>query len=161
VRRRSGVLTPPAVCRAVDGHRPPYRDRVEGRLVLLAGQIADSNRPDQLPRPIDLSLVDGDTEISAVQTNEFGEFQCTFDRRNDLRCCRARGRRASPLPLDVLFQPSHSREVLVSLIRKGLDDEAPPIVPTDFHSAACRAPARDDTRAVPPNSGSSCEREGC
>jgi hypothetical protein len=73
---------------------------------LLAGQIADSSRPDQLPRRIDLSLVDGDTEISAFQTNEFGEFQCTFDRRKDLTLLLALEGRDIALPLETLFTPS-------------------------------------------------------
>jgi len=73
---------------------------------LLAGQIADSNRPEQLPRPIDMSLVQGDTEISAFQTNEFGEFQCTFDRRSDLTLLFALEGGEVALPLDVLFNPS-------------------------------------------------------
>ena len=73
---------------------------------LLAGQIADSSQPDQLPRPIELSLVEGDTEISAFQTNEFGEFQCTFDRRPDLTLLFALEGGDVALPLDVLFNPS-------------------------------------------------------
>ena len=72
----------------------------------LAGQIADSSRPDQMPRRIDLSLVDGATEISAFQTNEFGEFQCTFDRRDDLTLLFALESGEVALPLDVLFNPS-------------------------------------------------------
>jgi hypothetical protein len=73
---------------------------------LLAGQIADSSRPDQLPRPIELSLVEGDTEISAFQTNEFGEFQCTFDRRSDLTLLFALEGGEVALPLDTLFNAS-------------------------------------------------------
>jgi len=73
---------------------------------LLAGQIADSSRPDQLPRKIDLALVDGDREISAFQTNEFGEFQCTFDRRKDLTLLLALDSGAIALPLESLFTPS-------------------------------------------------------
>ena len=72
----------------------------------LAGQIADSSRPDQLPRPIELSLVEGDTEISAFQTNEFGEFQCTFDRRRDLTLLFALEGGEVALPLDTLFNSS-------------------------------------------------------
>jgi hypothetical protein len=75
---------------------------------LLAGQIADSSRPDQLPRPIEISLVQRDTEISAFRTNEFGEFQCTFDRRNDLTLLFALEGGDVALPLDVLFSPSTS-----------------------------------------------------
>jgi hypothetical protein len=75
---------------------------------LLAGQIADSNRPDQLPRPIDMSLVQGDNEISAFRTNEFGEFQCMFDRRSDLTLLFALEGGEVALPLDVLFNPSTS-----------------------------------------------------
>jgi hypothetical protein len=73
---------------------------------MLAGQIADSSRPDQLPRRIELSLVEGDTEISAFQTNEFGEFQCTFDRRSDLTLLFALEGGEVALPLDTLFTPS-------------------------------------------------------
>jgi hypothetical protein len=73
---------------------------------LLAGQIADSSRPDQLPRKIDLCLVDGDRELSAFQTNEFGEFQCTFDRRKDLTLLLALESGAVALPLEALFNPS-------------------------------------------------------
>lgn len=74
---------------------------------LLAGQIADSSRPDQLPRRIDLALVDGETEISAFQTNEFGEFQCAFDRRKDLTLLLALDGSEVALPLETLFAPSH------------------------------------------------------
>jgi hypothetical protein len=73
---------------------------------LLAGQVADSSRPDQPPQPIDLSLVEGDTELSTFQTNQFGEFQCTFDRRNDLTLLFALESGDVALPLDVLFNPS-------------------------------------------------------
>jgi len=75
---------------------------------LLAGQVADSSRPDQLPRPIEMSLVQGDSEISAFKTNEFGEFQCTFDRRNDLTLLFALESGDVALPLDALFTPSSS-----------------------------------------------------
>ena len=74
---------------------------------LLAGQIADSSRPDQLPRAIELCLVDGDREISTFQTNEFGEFQCTFDLRKNLTLLFALESGAIALPLDVLFNPSN------------------------------------------------------
>jgi len=73
---------------------------------MLAGQIADSSRPDQLPRRIDLSLVDGDTEINAFQTNEFGEFQCTFDRGKDLTLLFNLESGEVALPLDPLFNPT-------------------------------------------------------
>jgi hypothetical protein len=76
---------------------------------LLAGQVADSGRPDRLPRPIALSLVEGDTEISALQTNEFGEFQCTFDRRKDLTLLLTLESGEVALPLDVLFNPTSSK----------------------------------------------------
>jgi hypothetical protein len=72
---------------------------------LRAGQIADSSRPDRLPCRIDLSLVEGGTEISAFQTNEFGEFQCTFDRRKDLTLLFNLESGEVALPLDVLFNP--------------------------------------------------------
>jgi hypothetical protein len=75
---------------------------------LLAGQIADSARPDQAPHAIDLCLVDGDREISAFRTNQFGEFQCSFDRRQNLTLLFALEGGAISLPLDVLFAPSNS-----------------------------------------------------
>jgi hypothetical protein len=73
----------------------------------LAGQVADSSRPDRLPQPIELSLVDGATEISAFRTNEFGEFQCTFDRRKGLMLLFAVDSGVIALPLDLLFTPSN------------------------------------------------------
>jgi hypothetical protein len=73
---------------------------------LLAGQIADSNRPEQAPTPIALSLVDGDTEISTFRTNEFGEFQCMFDRRSHLTLLIALESGEVALPLDGLFNQS-------------------------------------------------------
>jgi hypothetical protein len=73
---------------------------------LLAGQIADSNRPDQLPRPIDLSLLEGDTEIGALQTNEFGEFECSFDGRKNLTLRFNLESGDVAVPLDVLFDPT-------------------------------------------------------
>ena len=73
---------------------------------LLTGQVADSNRPDQLPRAIELCLIDGDREISTFQTNEFGEFQCTFDLRKNLTLLFAIESGAIAVPLDVLFNPS-------------------------------------------------------
>ena len=73
---------------------------------LLAGQVADSNRPDQLPQSIELCLIDGDKEISTFKTNEFGEFQCTFDLRKNLTLLFAIESGAIALPLDVLFNPS-------------------------------------------------------
>lgn len=74
---------------------------------LLAGQVADSSCPDRLLRRVELSLVDGDAEISTFQTNEFGEFQCTFDRRKDLTLLFSLESGAIALPLDVLFDPSN------------------------------------------------------
>jgi anti-sigma factor RsiW len=73
---------------------------------LLAGQIADSSQPHQLPRRIDLSLVEGDTEIHSLQTNEFGEFQCTFEHRKDLTLLLNLEIGEVALPLDVLFSSS-------------------------------------------------------
>jgi hypothetical protein len=73
---------------------------------LLAGQIADRSRPDQLPRTVGLCLVDGDREISVFHTNQFGEFQCTFDRRKDLTLLLALDTGAIALPLESLFTPS-------------------------------------------------------
>lgn len=72
----------------------------------LAGQVADTDRPDQPPRPVDLSLVEGDTEIRAFQTNAHGEFQCTFDRRRDLTLLFTLEGGEVALPLDMLFNPS-------------------------------------------------------
>jgi hypothetical protein len=72
----------------------------------LAGQIADSSRPEQLPRPIELSLVEGDTEISTFRTNEFGEFQCTVDCRGTLTLLFALEGGQVALPLDTLLNPS-------------------------------------------------------
>jgi hypothetical protein len=74
---------------------------------LLAGQIADNSCPDHLPHRVELSLVHGDTAVSTFQTNEFGEFQCAFDRRKDLTLLFSLEIGAIALPLDVLFDPSN------------------------------------------------------
>jgi hypothetical protein len=74
---------------------------------LLTGQIADSSCPDRLPKNVELSLVDGTAEPSTFYTNEFGEFQCTFDRRKGLTLLFSLESGAVALPLDVLFNPSH------------------------------------------------------
>jgi len=73
----------------------------------LTGQIVDRTRPDQMPRRIELALVEGDAEISVFQTNAFGEFQCSFDRRRDLTLLFALESGEVALPLDVLFNTSN------------------------------------------------------
>ena len=73
---------------------------------LLHGQVADSNRPDQPLEHIWLSLVDDRQEISTFQTNEFGEFRCTFDLRRALKLMVYAGRDVVAIPIENLFDPS-------------------------------------------------------
>jgi len=77
--------------------------------LLLSGQVADTSRPEQPLEHIWLSLVDNRQEISMFQTNEFGEFQCTFDRRRNLTLMIYGNGSVVAIPLDVLFDPSNAR----------------------------------------------------
>ena len=54
--------------------------------IMLAGQIASRERPGAVGEGIRVALVAIGiaTEVAAVMTNRFGEFQCEFDRRDDL-----------------------------------------------------------------------------
>jgi hypothetical protein len=73
---------------------------------LLQGQVADSSRPDQPLENVWLSLVDDRQEISTFQTNELGEFRCTFDLRRALKLMVYAGRDVVAIPIETLFDPS-------------------------------------------------------
>jgi hypothetical protein len=76
---------------------------------LLSGQIVDRRNP---ARPVDsiwLSLVDDRLEISTFQTNQLGEFKCTFDFRRSLKLMVYAGRDVVALPIETLLDPgTHS-----------------------------------------------------
>lgn len=74
---------------------------------MLAGQIIDKSNPDGPFARATVSLVDGDIAISTFETNEFGEFQCMFDLRKNMKLHVALEHEIITLPLEVLFDPSH------------------------------------------------------
>jgi hypothetical protein len=73
---------------------------------LLAGQVADTSRPDQPLENVWLSLVDDRQEISMFQTNELGEFRCTFNLRRALKLMVYAGRDVVAIPIEAVFDPS-------------------------------------------------------
>ena len=73
---------------------------------LLAGQIIDKSNPDGPFGRAVVTLMDGDLAISTFETNEFGEFQCTFDLRKNMKLQVALDHDIVSLPLEVLFDSS-------------------------------------------------------
>jgi hypothetical protein len=74
---------------------------------LLAGQIIDKSNPEGPFARASLSLVDGDIAVSTFETNEFGEFQCTFELRPNMKLHVVLEHEIVTLPLEVLFDPSN------------------------------------------------------
>jgi len=72
---------------------------------LLAGQVIDKTNPDSPFARAVVSIVDGDLTISTFETNEFGEFQCTFDFRPNMKLLVTLEHEMISLPLDALFNP--------------------------------------------------------
>ena len=54
------------------------------RRIVLAGQIANSRRPSDGGQRARVAIIGPMGEIAAVMANQFGEFHCEFDRRDDL-----------------------------------------------------------------------------
>jgi hypothetical protein len=80
--------------------------------ILMAGQIADANRPDRPLQEVEVTIGDGATELTAVVANEFGEFQCEFDTRRDLTLLvSVKGRNQISVPLDIVLEPTGSSPV--------------------------------------------------
>jgi hypothetical protein len=71
----------------------------------LAGQIVDRHDPARSVENIWLSLVDDRQEISSFQTNQLGEFRCTFDFHQALKLMVYAGRNVVALPIDMLLNP--------------------------------------------------------
>jgi hypothetical protein len=71
----------------------------------MAGQIVDRRNPVRSVENIWLSLVDDREEISSFQTNQLGEFTCTFDLRPALKLMVYAGRSVVALPIDTLLNP--------------------------------------------------------
>jgi hypothetical protein len=74
---------------------------------LLAGQIIDKSNPEGPFARATVSLVDGDLVVSTFETNEFGEFQCTFELRSNMKLHVALEHEIVTLPLETLFDPSN------------------------------------------------------
>lgn len=76
---------------------------VRSQRILLAGQIANADDPPNVGQGACVSLVGADEELFAVRTNQYGEFYCEFDRREDLTLAIAlTDGRQIVLPLDRL-----------------------------------------------------------
>jgi hypothetical protein len=73
---------------------------------LLAGQIIDKSNPDGPFGHAVVTLVEGDLPLSTFETNEFGEFQCTFQLQKNMKLQVALDHDIVSLPLEVLFDPS-------------------------------------------------------
>ena len=73
---------------------------------LLAGQIIDKSSLEGPFARATVSLVDGDLVVSTFETNEFGEFQCTFELRSNMKLHVVLEHEIVTLPLEVLFDPS-------------------------------------------------------
>jgi hypothetical protein len=72
---------------------------------LLSGQIVDRHNPVRSVENLWLSLVDDRQEISSFQTNQLGEFKCTFDYRRALKLMVYAGRDVVALPIETLLNP--------------------------------------------------------
>lgn len=69
----------------------------------LAGQIIKKNGTDgPFGRGV-VTITDGDLAISTHETNEFGEFQCTFDLRQNTKLLVTLDHQVVSLPLEVLL----------------------------------------------------------
>src|SRR4030095_10621819 len=75
---------------------------------MLAGQIIDKSNPDGPFARASVSLVEGDIAISTFETNEFGEFQCTFELRKNMKLHVTLQHEIVALPLEVLFDAVHT-----------------------------------------------------
>jgi hypothetical protein len=77
-----------------------------GGWFVLTGQVVDRSQPDRPVENIWLSLVDDQKEISTFQTNELGEFRCSFDLRRTLKLMVYAGREVVAIPVETLLDPS-------------------------------------------------------
>ena len=73
---------------------------------VLTGQVVDRSHPERPVENIWLSLVGDRQEISTFQTNELGEFRCTFDLRRTLKLVVYAGRDVVAIPVETLLEPS-------------------------------------------------------
>ncbi len=73
---------------------------------VLTGQVVDRSQPTRPVESIWLSLVDDRQEISTFQTNELGEFRCSFDLRRTLKLMVYAGREVVAISMETLLDPS-------------------------------------------------------
>jgi hypothetical protein len=73
---------------------------------VLAGQIVDRRDPARSVENIWLALVDDRQEISSFQTNQLGEFKCTFEFRRALKLLVYAGHNVVSLPIEALLNAS-------------------------------------------------------
>lgn len=72
---------------------------------LLTGQIGDSEHPDQAPKDLELALMSGNRSIKTFFTNDLGEFQCEFERADDLILVASTKPESTAIDLGSLFEP--------------------------------------------------------
>ena len=72
----------------------------------LAGQIIDKSNPDGPFGRAVVAIMEGDLTISSFETNEFGEFQGTFELRNNIKLQVTLEHQVVSLPLEVLIDRS-------------------------------------------------------
>jgi len=73
----------------------------------IAGQIIDKSSPDGPFARAVVAVIEGDLTTDRFETNEFGEFQGTFELRNNVRLQVTLEHQVVSLPLEVLFDPSN------------------------------------------------------
>jgi hypothetical protein len=73
----------------------------------IAGQIIDKSSPDGPFARAVVAVIEGDLTTDRFETNEFGEFQGTFELRNNIRLQVTLEHQVVSLPLEVLFDPSN------------------------------------------------------
>jgi anti-sigma factor RsiW len=83
---RSGAATTRHVLYAAPPLSIDLRFEATGPLerILLVGQIADSSHPAPATADARLMLREAGRDLAAIDANQFGEFQCEFDRRENL-----------------------------------------------------------------------------
>ena len=73
----------------------------------LAGQVIDKSSPDGPFARAVVAIMEGDLTVSSFETNEFGEFQATFELRHNIALQVTLEHQAVSLPLEVLFDRSN------------------------------------------------------
>ena len=106
---RSGALRSRHLLYRIDDVTTDLRLEAGARTerLLLIGQVAYASRQAEGPGPVRVAVVSGANELLSLDANELGEFQCEFDRREDLALSvTPQHRPVIVIPLDRLPEPS-------------------------------------------------------